>query len=408
VNDRAFVIVGASLAGATAAAALREEGFDGRILLVGEEEALPYERPGLSKGFLRGEESEEHLLVRPPGWYEEHAVELRLGTRAVGLDPRERVLELADGQTIGFEAALIATGARNRSIPVPGADRDGVLQLRTLADAQAIRRLAARVGSAVIVGMGFIGAEVSASLRALGVEVEAVEPFEAPMYRALGPEVGGVVAAIHADHGVRMHMGESVERFDGDGDLVRVVTASGAQLAAPFAVVGVGVRPNAELWSLAHADDGGIPVGPTLETEVPGIFAAGDVASHDHPYFGRIRVEHFDNAIKMGETAARNMLGAGVVFDDPHWFWSDQYDVQIQTVGFEPPDATIVTRGSLEERSFCRFALDREGVLRAATSVSWPRDVRRAIALVRAQARPDPAALADPDLDIRKLLAEGG
>jgi 3-phenylpropionate/trans-cinnamate dioxygenase ferredoxin reductase subunit len=182
------------------------------------------------------------------------------------------------------------------------------------------------------------------------------------------------------------------------------VTKLGDELDAAFAVVGVGVQPNVELWPGELAEDGGIPVGPTLETDIPGVFAAGDIASHEHPLFGRIRVEHFDNAIKMGEAAARNMLGAGAIFDDPHWFWSDQYDVQVQMVGRAPEHGPTILRGSHADRSFCAFSLDDEGILRAVTSVAWPRDVRRAIKLVRGAVRPDPEALADPSVDLRTLL----
>jgi len=403
-DQRTIVVVGASLAGATAAATLREEGFDGRLVVIGAEELAPYERPGLSKGYLRGEESLDDLFVRTPDWWKEHDVELRTGIRAESLDPHSRTVALADRESITFDAALIATGSRNRRIDAPGADLDGVLDLRTVADCDKIKEAAAGGGPAVLIGMGFIGAEVAASLRALGVDVTVVEPFEAPMQRALGADAGAAVAAIHADHGVRMRFADSLDRFEGDGRLERVVTKLGDELDAAFSVVGVGVQPNVEIWPGEPAPDGGIPVGPTLETEVPRVFAAGDVASHEHPLFGRMRVEHFDNAIKMGEAAARNMLGAGAVFDDPHWFWSDQYDMQIQMVGRAPEDGQTVLRGSHEDRSFCTFSLDSDGVLRAATSVAWPRDVRRAIKLVRAGVRPDPAALADPDVDLRTLL----
>ncbi|MGH2708276.1 MAG: NAD(P)/FAD-dependent oxidoreductase, partial [Actinomycetota bacterium] len=378
--------------------------FDGRLVVIGAEDLPPYERPGLSKGYLRGEEGTDDLLVRASGWWEEHDVELLPGVHATGLNPRERAVHLAGADQIGFDVALVATGCRNRRLSVPGAELEGVLDLRTLADADRIRSAAATGGPAVLVGMGFIGAEVTASLRALRVDVTVVEPFEAPMFRALGAEAGGALAQIHADHGVKMRFADSVERFEGDGRVERVVTQLGDELGCAFAVVGVGVAPNAEVWPGDLAPDGGIPVGPTLETEVPGVFAAGDVASHQHPYFGRLRVEHFDNAIKMGEAAARNMLGAGAVFDDPHWFWSDQYDVQVQMVGVAPADAQVVLRGSYEDRSFCSFSLDEQGVLRAVMSVAWPRDVRRSIKLVQAQVVPDPDALADPVMDLRKLL----
>jgi 3-phenylpropionate/trans-cinnamate dioxygenase ferredoxin reductase component len=213
------------------------------------------------------------------------------------------------------------------------------------------------------------------------------------------------MATIHADHGVKMRFADTVERFEGDGAVERVTTALGDDLEASFAVVGVGVEPNVELWPLDLAPDRGIPVDSTLQTEVSGVFVAGDIASHDHPIFGRIRTEHFDNAVKSGEAAAKNMLGAATPFDDPHWFWSDQYDVQVQMVGRVPEDATFILRGSYEERSFVAFALDRSGILRAATSISWPRDVRRAIKLVQQQVKVDAEALADPEVDIRTFAS---
>jgi 3-phenylpropionate/trans-cinnamate dioxygenase ferredoxin reductase subunit len=406
VTDRpTFVIVGASLAGATAATVLRDRGFDGRLVVIGAERLPPYERPGLSKGYLRGEESVEELLVREPAWYEQHEVELRDDVRAERVDPRDRTVVLDDGQTIAFDQALVATGARNRRLLLEGGELEGVMELRTVEDADAIREAARSGGPAVLVGMGFIGAETAASLRQMGVEVTVVEIFETAIYKVLGREAGEVMARYHADHGVKMRFNDTVDRFEGAGRLERVRTQLLDDLEAAFAVVGIGVVPNGEVWPLDLAADGGIPVDATLRTEVPGIWAAGDVASHDHPIFGRLRVEHYDNAIKMGETAARNMLGEGLVHDDPHWFWSDQYDVQVQMVGIAPPDPTVIVRGSYEERSFCAFSLDGGGVLRAVTSIAWPRDVRRSIKLVQQQVRPDPALLADPEFDLRELAA---
>ncbi|MGZ4148477.1 MAG: NAD(P)/FAD-dependent oxidoreductase [Actinomycetota bacterium] len=400
---RTFVIVGASLAGVTAAHTLRDEGFEGRIVLLGDEDLPPYERPGLSKGYLRGEEGVEDLLARPIHWYETNDVELRTGTRAHRLDADERAFVLEDGSAVAFDSALIATGASNRRLEVPGIGLPGVLGLRSARDADRLREAAARGGPAVVVGMGFIGAEVAASLRQIGVHVTVVELFETAMVRTIGLEAGRVMERVHREHGVRMLFGNTVDAFEGDGRVERVRTSNGEVLDCAFAVVGVGVVPNATVWPFDLAPDGGIPVGPALETVVPGVFAAGDVASHDHPSFGRLRVEHYDNAIKMGAAAARNMLGAGEVFDDPHWFWSEQYEVQVQMVGRAPEDATVVLRGSYEDGEFCAFSLDRHGVLRAATSVAWPRDVRRATKLVQAQARSDPALLADRSVDVRTL-----
>jgi 3-phenylpropionate/trans-cinnamate dioxygenase ferredoxin reductase subunit len=256
--------------------------------------------------------------------------------------------------------------------------------------------------------MGFIGAEVAASLRSVGCDVTVVEIFETTLYRILGPEIGRVLEAIHRDHGVTMHFNDSVERFEGDGRVERVVTEGGKSIDADVVVVGVGTEPAVEIMAGTGLDQGGgIPVGPTLETDVAGVFAAGDVARHDHPVFGQIRVEHYDNAIKMGEHVANAMLGATDLFDDPHWFWSDQYDSKVEMAGFAATWSRMVVRGSLENRSFCAFLLDDGGVIRSTVSLDWKRDVRRSFGLIKAQAAPDPKALEDPDVDLRKLAEEG-
>jgi 3-phenylpropionate/trans-cinnamate dioxygenase ferredoxin reductase component len=401
---RTFVVVGASLAGGTAAATLRERGFDGRLVLIGDEPMLPYERPGLSKRYLRGEESADQLLVRPAEWWEAHGVEARLGVRAHAFDPRDRTVTMGDGQRIAFDRALVATGGRNRSLDVPGAGLVGVHQLRTLADADRIRRAASTAERVVIVGMGFIGAELAASFRQLGLEVTVVEVFETALYKALGPRIGRVIEAIHRDNRVAFHFNDTVERFEGHDRIERVRTRGGRTLECDLVVVGVGTEPNADVMhGEAVGANGGIEVGASLETRFPGIFAAGDVASHEHPLFGRVRVEHFDNALKMGAHAAGAMLGEDAAFDDPHWFWSDQWDHQIQMAGVSLA-GDMVVRGSLEERSFCAFFLI-DGVLRAAVSVDRPRDCRRALSLIHRRARPDPASLADPDVDLRTLFA---
>jgi len=402
---RTFVVVGASLAGGTAAATLREEGFDGRLVLIGDEPSLPYERPGLSKEYLRGTVSRDQLLVRPAEWWEAHGVEARLGARVQTLDPRERTVTLADGQRIAFDRALVATGVRNRAFDVPGAQLAGILQLRTVRDADAIRRAATGARRAVVVGMGFVGAEVAASLHQMGLKVTVVELFETPLYRVLGPRLGRVLEEIHRDHGVELVFRDTVERFEGSSSVERVRTRGGLAIDADLVVVGVGTQPNAEiLHAEAIAANGGVRAGPSLETPFAGVFAAGDVASHDHPVFGTVRVEHFDNAIKSGEHAARAMLGATEAYDDPHWFWSDQWDHQIQMAGVATTGEMVV-RGSLEARSFAAFFLDERRILRACVSVDWKRDCRRALPLIRGAVRVDPRALADPDVDLRALTA---
>jgi 3-phenylpropionate/trans-cinnamate dioxygenase ferredoxin reductase subunit len=402
---RSIVVVGASLAGATAAGVLRDEGYEGRLSLIGAEEEAPYERPPLSKEFLRGEHAFEDALVRPASWYAEHDVDARFGTRAVQIDVHPREVVLAGGERLPFDRLLVATGGRNRRLEVPGAGLPGVFDLRYHRDAVQIRDAATAGARVVCVGMGFIGAEVAASLRTIGCDVTVVEIFETTLYRILGPEIGRVLEGIHRDHGVRMHFSDSVERFEGDGRLERVVTDSGTEIDADVAVVGVGTEPAVELMAGTGLDQGGgIPVGPGLETAVQGVFAVGDVARHDHPVFGPIRVEHYDNAIKMGEHAAHAMLGSSEVFDDPHWFWSDQYDSKVEMAGYAPTWDRMIVRGSLEERSFCAFLLDDGGVIRSTASLDWKRDVRRSFGLIKAQAAPDPTALADPDVDLRTLV----
>ena len=408
-TPRSIVIVGASLAGATAAGVLRNEGYDGSLTLIGAEPDPPYERPPLSKEFLRGEIAFEDTLVRPATWYEEHGIDARFGTLATQLDARDRELVIAGGERIPYDALLVATGGRNRSFEVDGVELPGVLDLRTHRDALRIREAAADGARIVCVGMGFIGAEVAASLRSTGHDVTVVEIFETTLYRILGAEIGRVVEGIHRDRGVQMHFNDSVERFEGDGRLERVITSSGKRIDADVAVVGVGTEPVVEVMAGTGLDEGGgIPVDATLRTAVPGVVAAGDVARHDHPVFGPTRVEHYDNAIKMGEHAARVLLGSQDAFDDPHWFWSDQYDSKIETAGFAPTWNRMVVRGSLEERSFCAFLLDDGGVLRSTVSLDWKRDVRRSFELIRRRVAPDPAALADPEVDLRKLLPEEG
>lgn len=399
------VVVGAGLAGATAVTVLRSEGYEGWLALIGSEDEPPYERPPMSKEILRGEQTLEDALVRPAAWYADNDVEARFGTRVVQLDPHAGQVVLAGGERLSYDRLVVSTGVRNRTLAVPGAGLPGIFELRTHGDAERIHETATSGARVVCVGMGFIGAEVAASLRTVGCDVTVVEIFETTLYRILGPEIGRVLEAIHRDHGVTMHFSDTVERFEGDGRLERVVTESGRSIEADVAVVGVGTEPAVEIMAGTGLDrGGGIPVGATLETSTPGVFAIGDVALHDHPVFGSIRVEHYDNAIKMGEHVAKAIVGTPDVFDDPHWFWSDQYDSKVEMAGYAPTWDRMVVRGSLEERSFCAFLLDDGGVVRSTVSLDWKRDVRRSFGLIRAQVAPDPEALADPDVDLRTLV----
>jgi len=399
-----IAIVGASLTGQSAAATLREEGFDGRVVLVGAEPQLPYDRPPLSKNYLRGGMPFEKTLLRPPEFYRERQIETRLGTTVVRVDVEKRALQLDGGDRLEFDNVLIATGGRNRRFPIPGLDLPGVYDLRTVADADRIRDAIARGGRAVVVGMGFIGAEVAASMRQCGLEVTAIEPFKTPLYRALGEDIGLVVEGLHRDHGVALILGDAVAAFEGKGRVERVVTRDGRRIECALAVFGLGIEPVTELVAGTGVRvDNGIVVDDHCRTNVPGVFAAGDVANHYHPVCGRqMRVEHWQNGIKQGAAAARSMLGRGQPYDEVHWFWSDQYDANIQYAGFHVAWDAVVVRGSLAERKFLAFYM-AEGRVESVVAVNQGRDLRRTLPIIKARVAIDPARLADPNVDLRTL-----
>ena len=399
-----IAIVGASLAGSSAAATLREEGFDGRTVLIGAEPQLPYDRPPLSKNYLRGTTSFEKTLLRPPEFYRERDIEMRLGTTVTRVDAEKRMLALQDGERLEFDQLLIATGGRNKRFPIPGIDLPGVYDLRTVADADRIREAIGHGGRAVVVGLGFIGAEVAASMRQSGLEVVAVEPFKTPLYRALGEEIGRVVEGLHRDNGVEMILDDAVTAFEGSGKVERVVTRNGRRIQCSLAVFGLGIEPATELVAGTPIRvDNGIVVDDQCRTNVPGIFAAGDVANHHHPVCGRqIRVEHWQNGVKQGAAAARSMLGRGQSYDEVHWFWSDQFDANIQYAGFHAPWDRMVVRGSLPERKFLAFYLT-EGRVESVVAINQGRDMRRTLPIIKARVAVDPARLEDPNVDLRTL-----
>lgn len=406
-TPRTIAIAGASLAGASAAIALRDEGFAGRIVLVGDEPELPYERPPLSKKYLSGEQAFERALVRPAAVYEEQAIELSVGTAVASIDAHERALVLADGRRIRADRLLVATGGRNRRPPIPGLDLPGVHDLRTRTDSDALRAELQPGRRAVVVGMGFIGSEVAATLRGAGVDVVAIEAFSVPLERVLGLEVGKALAALHADNGVELVLGEGVAALEGDGRVRVVRTSSGRTVECDLVVTGLGIQPNTELVHGTGVDvDDGIVVDEFCRTSVEGIFAAGDVARHHHPVFGtQVRVEHWLNAIEQGGAAARSMLGKGVPYAELHWFWSDQYDANLQYAGHHRDWDELVVRGSLEERRFVGFYV-RDGVPHAAVALNMGRDLRRSFGLLRARRPVDAAFLRDPDVDLRTLAPE--
>ena len=333
---RSYVIVGASLAGATAAITLREEGVDGTVTLIGAEPEPPYERPPLSKAYFRGDAPFEKALVRPATFYADHGIDTMFGTRATRIDSAARIVELEDGRQMPFDFLLIATGGRNRRVSVPGSDLEGIYGLRTVEDANRIRAEMLLGRRCVVVGMGFIGSEVAASLRQKGLEVVAIDPSKTPLFRVLGEAVGHTLAELHRAHGVRTIFDDRVATFEGTGRVSSVVTKAGLRVPCDFVVVGIGIEPAVEMLEGSGIYvNNGVVVDEYCETNVSGIYAAGDVANHYHPVFGRlIRVGHWQNAIKQGAAAARNMLGKRVPYDEVHWFWSDQYNANLHTRDF--------------------------------------------------------------------------
>ena len=408
-----IVIVGASLAGATAAATLREEGFDGEIRLIGAEAQLPYNRPPLSKGYLRQQERFEDQLVKPAAYYAEQRIELTLGVRATAIDAKQKLVELEGGERVAYDRLLVTTGGRNRVLSVPGATLEGVFQLRTVEDCDRIRAATPRARRAVVIGLGFIGSEVSASLRQLGIEVAAVEGARVPLARVLGDEVGQALAEIHREKGVELVLGDSVAALEGSARVERVRTTRGRVLECDMVVAGIGIVPNTELLAAAGAEvDNGVLVDERCRTSLPDVFAAGDVTNHLHPVFGRLRVEHWNNGYQQGRAAARSLLGGAQPYDYIHSFWSDQYEHTLEYVGFATRWDRLVFRGRLETRKFLGFYLDN-GIIRAAVGLDRGGDpddpkadgeLKAAASLIRNQVRVDPAKLSDKAVELSSLV----
>jgi 3-phenylpropionate/trans-cinnamate dioxygenase ferredoxin reductase component len=404
--DPRYVIVGASLAGATAAITLREEGADGTVTLIGAEHEPPYERPPLSKAYLRGDVPFDKALVRPAAFYAEHGIETIVGTRATRIDPSMHIVELEDRRQVPFDALLIATGGRNRRVSIPGAGLEGIHGLRTVQDADRIREEMVSGRRAVVVGMGFIGSEVAASLRQKGVDVVAIDPSKTPLFRVLGEAVGKTIADLHRAHGVRTIFEDTVAAFEGTRRVTHVVTKAGLRLECDFVVVGIGIEPAVELLEGSGIlVDNGVLVDEYCQTNVSGVYAAGDVANHYHPIFDRrIRVEHWQNAIKQGAAAARNMLGQHVAYDEVHWFWSDQYDANLQYAGFHTTWEQLVVRGRLDSRSYLACYVNG-GRIDAAVALNRAKDVRRIMPLIKSRRAVDLEQLRDERVDLRSLHA---
>lgn len=398
------VIVGASLAGAKAAETLRSEGFQGRVVLVGAEHERPYQRPPLSKQLLRGEGKAEDAFVHEATFYDDHDIELRLDTRVHDIEPGAHVIHLRDGDPIGYDRLLVATGARPRALRVPGAQLDGIHYLRDLRDNEALRKALQSTSRVAVVGGGWIGSEVAASARQLGVDVALIGSGSSPLAGVLGPEVGAVYRDLHAEHGVDLHLGQRVDGFVGRHSVAGIKTADGATIDADLVVVGVGVEPRVELAARAGLDlDGGIAVDELLQTTVPDIFAAGDVAAAWHPRFSRrIRVGHWANAQNQGIVAAKNMLGAAIPYDRVPYFFSDQYDLGMEYSGYAPSWDRVVFRGDPQTREFIAFWISHDRVVATMNANVW--DVAEPLrALIEAGQAVDEARLADPHVPLDRL-----
>jgi 3-phenylpropionate/trans-cinnamate dioxygenase ferredoxin reductase component len=416
VSKQTFAIVGASLAGAKAAEALREHGFEGRVVLIGSEPQRPYQRPPLSKEYLRGEAGLEKVYVHDESFYEAHEIELRPSTTVEGIEPASSEVVLGGGERLRYDRLLLTTGAQPRRLSIPGAQLEEIYYLRSLTDSERLRERLGRGGRLVVVGAGWIGSEVAASARQMGLEVTVIDPGSVPLEHVLGVEAGAIYRDIHSDHGVQMLLGTGVESFEGATVVEQVRISDRRAIECDFVVVGVGATPATEL-----ADGSGIAVkdgivtDEFLQTTVDGVFAAGDVANARHPLLGQLRVEHWANALHQGPAAARNMLGGAdagdrvldhaVAYDRIPYFYSDQYDVGMEYSGHATDWDEVVFRGDVAGRRFIAFWLKDQRILAGMNVNVW--DVTDQIqALIRSRLRVDRDRLADADTPLTELAPD--
>jgi 3-phenylpropionate/trans-cinnamate dioxygenase ferredoxin reductase subunit len=405
-----FVIIGAGLAGAKAAEALREQGYDGPVVLVGEEDHRPYERPPLSKEYMTGKSERETIFVHAEGWYADHGIELRLGRRAAAIDRGHHQVRLTDGSRLAYTKLLLTTGSSPRHLPVLGANADRVHYLRTVDDSERLKSLFGQIERLVVIGGGWIGLEVAAAARGAGAAVTIVEEARLPLLRALGPEMAAVFADLHQRNGVDLRFGEEVAEIVTEGGYASGVRLRGGEvLPADAVVIGVGAVPNVQLARDAGLEVGsGVLVDAGLRSADPDIFAAGDVAEAQHPGLGRrVRVEHWANALNQPATAAAGMLGEASEYTRLPYFYTDQYDLGMEYTGYVEPGGydSVVTRGAPESGQFVAFWVGGGRVLAGMPVNEW--DLIDPInALIESRQAVDPGALADPDIPLGSL-AEG-
>jgi len=412
LSSQTFVIVGGGLAGAKAAEALRDSSFDGQIILFAEEAHLPYERPPLSKEYLAGKKTLSDFTVQNSDWYHEHNVDLRLGTRVSAVDATEHTVGLPDGTTVHYDKLLLATGSAPKRPPIPGSDAAGVRYLRTYDDAGALNSVLAEGSSLAVVGAGWIGLEVAACARQRGVQVTVVESAKQPLVAALGETVGEVFATLHRDHGVDLRLQAQVEEIStSDGKATGLTMRDGSKVDADAVLVAVGAKPNIELaeqagLSMGPGFQGGVLVDASLVTSDPDIYGVGDIAAAEHPLFAtRIRTEHWANALKQPAVAAAGMLGKPGEYAELPYFFTDQYDLGMEYVGYAPSFDRVVFRGDVGAREFVAFWLDADNRVLAGMNVNvWDvlDDVK---ALIKSRTPVDGDRLADPQSPLSELLS---
>lgn len=405
-SDTGVVIVGAGHGGVQLAAALREEGFEEAIILLGDEKDIPYQRPPLSKAFMKHQTAEDGVLLRGPDFYAQKSIDLRLGERAVEIEPAARRLRLASGSVVPYAKLVLATGGLQRRLPIEGADLDGVFSLRTIGEARLLRDWLDAAQNIVIIGAGFIGLEFAAVAAAKGRRVEVIELAERPMARAVTPQTSAFFAAAHKDFGVHLNFATSATAIRGAGGRVReVVLTDGRVLPADLVLIGIGLVPSIELAKRIGLDcPNGLAVDARLATADANIHAIGDIALHHNPYAGRaIRLESVQNATDQARVVARHIAGKPAHYDAVPWFWSDQGDLKLQMVGFLDGCDEIVLRGSYEERAYSLFGF-RQGELKGVESVNKGGDHMLARRLIGDKIAVSPQLIADPAADLKALL----
>ncbi len=401
-----FLIVGAGQAGGECAVELRKQGFDGRIVIVGEEPHVPYRRPPLSKAYFAGSFKLESLYVMPPASLDKANIEVISGVRVDGIDRKNKSVTLSDGRTITYDKLALTTGGRARPLTLPGADRPNVHLLRTIADVDGIRAQAEPGKRMVVVGGGFIGLETAAVATKLGLKVTVLEGLPRVLARVTVPEVSEFFERAHREAGVDLRTGVQVTALEGEPNVSHVVLDDGSRVEADFVVIGIGLIPNTELAQAAGlAVDNGIVVDECTQTSDPDIVAAGDCTNHPSEFAGRrLRLESVQNAMEQGRAAAHAMLGKAVPYQMVPWFWSDQYDLKLQMVGLSAGFDQSVMRGDpATQRHFATFYL-RDGVVIAADAISRPQDFMVAKKMVASRLRIDPAQLADESVALKTLV----